>query len=229
MGYAAEVFVDDPVGFWRLAEGSGLPQDISGFGNHADEVIGSPTYAQTGPVTSDPGAGAINFTGSQYFGVPDAVSLDLGQVFSLEGWLKRNTSSGGMAIVVKYGGYGLFIDSGNHLMLGYSNVAGLVSSTTTITDTTTWHHLVATKNGTISKLYIDAVDRTGTVTDATIPDNANKLYLGSESSAELVNGLMAELAIYNVALSPARVTAHFNAATGAATSRYQDLMTLGAG
>ena len=230
MSYASEVLADSPRAWYRMNEASGLPQDSSGNGNHADEVAGTPVYNQTGPITNDGAAKAITLGGSAYFGIPDAVSLDLGQLFTLEGWVKRGVTGVEGAILVKYSGYGIFIDSGNHLAYGWSNVGYIVVSTTTITDTTTWHHLVATKNGTTSHLYIDNVDRTGTVTDLTIADNANKLYIGSESTATIINATVAELAVYPTELSAARVSAHYTAATAAAAAgRYLDVPLLGAG
>jgi hypothetical protein len=69
----------------------------------------------------------------------------------------------------------------------------------------------ATKSGATSKLYIDGVDVTGTVTDQTLVDNATSLLLDGTPQ---YHGHLDEMAIYNTALSAATVQDHYRAGRG---------------
>jgi hypothetical protein len=64
----------------------------------------------------------------------------------------------------------------------YSYSFGIITeSTIAIAETTTWHHLVFAKNGASAfKLYIDGVDRTGTVTDRTLVNTAQPLVFSAD-------------------------------------------------
>ena len=65
----------------------------------------------------------------------------------------------------------------------------LVTSTLALTETTNWHHVVATKNGATLRLYIDGVDVTGTITNSTAGDSTGVLCLGSDyNGTEPMNG-----------------------------------------
>jgi hypothetical protein len=95
-----------------------------------------------------------------------------------------------------------------------SRVAVIVSSTTGV-PVGGWHHVVATKAGATSKLYIDGVDRTGAVANATLIDNDETVSIAIDTyptgGVELFAGGIDEVAVYNRALTPAEVLAHYNA------------------
>ena len=100
--------------------------------------------------------------------------------------------------------------SRNTVAFTKANIATIVESTRTITDGL-WHHIVAVKNGTAVALYIDGVNVTGTVTNQTLTNaTSSTLRLGTDSTLYL-NGSLDEVAIYNTALSPQRIAAHFTA------------------
>lgn len=222
MSYSSEVLADSPRGYWKMNEGSGNVQDSSGLAHHADQVVGTAgnlTYGVTGPITGDT---AIRFGGSVGFSVPDHADLDLADVWTIEGWINLNATTGTYGIISKQAGayYARRLSTGEIDLLA-SQTAQIVQSTVTITDTTTWHHVVCTKNGATCKIYIDGVDRTGTVTNTTTVNNANNLLLGTDAtdaSSESITGDMAHLAVYSTALSQARVTAHYNASVATTAS-----------
>ncbi len=64
------------------------------------------------------------------------------------------------------------------------------------------------------KLYLDGVDVTGTVTNATVANTADSIDIGSRRSAssECGNASIDEVAVYPTALSSVRVAAHYAAA-----------------
>jgi hypothetical protein len=186
-------------------------------GTNNGTYTNGPTLGVTGALAGDPNT-AASFDGSNdYVVVADANSLDLGDgPLTLEAWVKRTTvNTNGLSIFQKGATavqFGLFAD---RTFLSKDNTGTVTSSTTTITDTTTWHQVVTTKNGAASKLYIDGVDRTGTVSDLTMVNTAAALYFASKGgTAEFLPAQLDELAIYNQALSAATVLDHYKAGAG---------------
>lgn len=222
--YPAAVRADTPVAYWRLGEGSGNPQDSVGT-NHVTVVGGGPTYAQAGALSGDSNTAiALHGAGSNdHFTAPDVAALDVADVFTYEIWVKRavinslqvlfDKGAGSAAVAFETTGAG----HENKIAL-FKDSSGLIAySTVTVTDLTTWHHIVITKNGAAVAIYLDGVDVTGTVTNQTLTDTGTAQQIGRDSAGSLnVNGSIDEAAIYNYALSPARVLAHFQAGVGGA-------------
>ncbi len=218
--YADEVLADLPNVYYKMHEASGVLLDSSGNGRNGATVFGSPTYQIVGPITSESPNYGIQSSGSSYFDSADHALFDLGDgPFTLEGWVKRGAGQGTLqTMMVKGLQYQLAFQSDNTIILAENGVAVVVPSTITITDTTTWHHVVVTKTGATSKVYIDGVDRTGTVTDSPMANSAIPFYVGAGNGGGeyLSSGhQIAQFAVYPSVLSAARVLAHFNAAAAA--------------
>ncbi len=210
------------VSYWRLGETSGNPQDSKGT-NHVTVVNGTPTYGQTGAIAGDSNK-AITFSAStDYFTVPDAASLDLGNgPFSIEAWARRDTDTGVFAIAVNKGinAYSFGWTNNDKWELGMVNVNPLATESNTTAADGTWHHFVVTRtNSTTMNVYKDGVDVTTLVdTTRTLLDTTSVLEIGIETAGSLqpLAGALDELAIYNTVLSAATVLDHYN--TGVATS-----------
>jgi len=213
--YPAEVMADNPVGYWRLEEASGGFEDSSGNGNHGSPN-GGITYGTAGEVGN-----AVTLNGTTgYINVPDANSLDVGDVFTLECWLKPVITGvfselfdkGANAFQVRFTATG-------GIRLLQAPVTSIVVSTTVVPADGLWHHIVVTKNGATVHQYIDAVDVTGAVANQTLVSNAVQLTFGAkfDGSADFYQGGLDEVAIYATALSQARVTAHYLASGGGLT------------
>lgn len=216
-GYSAEVLVDSPVAYWKMDESLGLIADSVGV-NHATTQDGTPSYHVLGPITSGSPNYAIDFTrtNAEDFLVDDATALDLGDVLTCEVWFKRKSSgTGGREDHFFNKGTNAynFVILDDRLVFAKANVSLIVSSTNTITDTTTWHHGVFTKNGATNKIYFDGTDVTGAVTNATLANTSDGLIIGSSGAANHFDGSLAHMALYPTALSLSRVQAHYNAAT----------------
>lgn len=214
MSYSAEVLADAPAAWYRCDEASGLLLDSSGNGNNTTVAGGTATYHIAGAVPSEPSNFGIYLTGSpNYFSAPDHATLDLGDVFTLECWVKRDTISVQQMLFSKNtNAYSLFFEVDNTVLVIKSGVAVVLTSSITIVNDNIWHYIAATKNGAAGKLYIDAIDRTGAFTNATFADNASVLELGREAGSFYYNGSIDEIAVYPTALSQSRVLAHYNAA-----------------
>lgn len=212
MAYADEVLADLPAGYWRLGEPSGATAvDETANGNDG-AYQNTPTLGVTGALTGDADT-AVTFNGSDEFvTVTDDAALDLGNTFTLEAWIKRAANGTFQAIIQKgSGAYILYFDSDNKVYVARDNVQNLARSTGTITDTS-WHHIVATKTGSTTKMYVDGADVTDAIADSTLVDTADALHIGAAAAVGRFNGSLDEVAVYPTALSAARVTAHYDAA-----------------
>ncbi len=215
MSYESVVKEDAPKGYWRLGEPSGTEaKDASGNAQNGT-YKNTPTLGVAGAIGLDSNTAASFASASkQWVSVPDSATLDLGDVLTYEAWVKRASTGTGQTILDKGGG-SLIVRflANNKILVRRNGVANICESTVAITDTTSWHHIVVTKNGATVKIYIDGVDVTGTVTNSTLVNTSVVLGIGAADagSEEFFNGSIDEAAVYGTALSKARVEAHWAA------------------
>jgi uncharacterized repeat protein (TIGR01451 family) len=210
-----------------VSDTAGLQFDnfrISSLTTTAADSRGANTGTYTnGPVLNVAGALAGDSDRSaqldgtnDYVTVPDANSLDVGDgPFTLEAWIKRSSvDTARLDIFAKGSGAYQFGLSSDNTFLGRSTIGTIMSSTTTVTGTA-WHHLVVSKSGATTLMYIDGIDRTGTGTDQTLADTATALILGSKAgTSEFLAASIDEFAIYNSVLSGTAVLDHYKAGAG---------------
>lgn len=211
--YEGKVLEDNPIMYWRENEVAPTTTLIDWSGNERNgTLVNSPIRQVSGGPS---GSNAITFNGtSQYASIPDSSLIDFGDTMTYELWFKRTAvqkvvtetliQKGSNAVKV-------VIQSNAKILARVPSAGNLFESTIAIEDTN-WHHLVFTKSGVTSKLYIDGVDRTGAVTNFTASNTTSPLILGAEGEAgteEWFNGKLDEVAVYPIALSEARVKAHY--------------------
>lgn len=215
MSYASEVLADAPAAWYRCNESSGLIQDSSGNARNATVAVGTATYSQPGAITTDPSNNAIYFDAEPtYFTVPD-VGVDLGNIWSIECWIKRAAIGGVGETLVSKGlqAYEMGLESDSQIFIAAAGDATLANSTIAISDTTSWHHVVGTKNAAVTKIYIDNIECSQNNIEVTTIDNATALFIGDSAfTGNPVNARLDEIAIYGTELSAARVSAHYTAA-----------------
>ena len=223
--YSNAVLADTPAAYWRLGETSGtVANSVIPPDSNDGTYIGLPTLGRPGALAGDNNT-AVQLNGtSQKITVADTPALHLADgPLTLEAWVNLPTLTGltqGIVSRGASGGYYLRINAAGQLEFVSSQVAIIVASTTTLS-ASAWHHVVATKNGAASLLYIDGVDVTGTVIDSTLSETGGTLSIGDEwplGNTEWFGGSIDEVAIYNTVLSPARVLAHYLAGTSTATA-----------
>lgn len=220
MSYPAEVLADSPAMYLRLGEPSGTNANDETANGNDGTYVNAPTLGVAGAIDDGDTAVTLTLIQSEQITVADHATLDLGDVFTLECWVKV-ASFGFRRRIIDKGAdaYCIEFQADDKLWLLREEVAYIVTSTVAISDSD-WHHVVATKNGAAVKLYIDGVDRTGTVTDSTCGNNATDLRIGVkyDDAQFFYDGSLDEVAVYPTALSQARVQAHFDAATGLPSS-----------
>ena len=227
MSYVSTVLADSPLFLLRCQESSGQLVD-SADSHNTVTIVGTPTYNQSGGVSSDSSSRSVLFTAANpdYFEIGYSASLDIGDVGSCECLIKRaDASTAEMALIAKDQGFFLGLTN-NRILIAQSSVAEIARSTATITDTTSWHHIVITKSAGTVKQYLDGSDVTGTVTNSTWGNGASPLTTIGDEAGNPYNGNASEFAVYNYALTAAQVLAHYNALTGAASPGGKSSMLL---
>jgi subtilisin-like proprotein convertase family protein len=210
------VLANVPVGYWRFGEAppSTVLTDSSGHANNGTYLNGV-TLGQPGAIAGDTAASfdGVNDTGR----VPDSASLDVGDSFSVEGWVKRSSTTKATELFNK-GANGLQLTvmnagSGNQVWLRKAGVTTIARSTVGVPADGAYHHIVATKDGPGSaQIYIDGLEA-GTVQVGggvqAIQDTAFPLTFGGAGSTPT---LFDDFALYDAALTAAQVSAHHAAA-----------------
>jgi hypothetical protein len=208
---------------YRTTSVSGYPKDSKGT-NHVGTIGGNPTYGVAGAIA---GNTAIDLAIGDWFIIPDAPALDVGNFpWSVEMWMKRGAFGGTYIPFSKANQFEFVWDSSNVMYLGNQS-SGNVYTSIAIVDSN-WHHYVITRpnasNGT-NRWYIDGVDSTGTSLGSAYAANASPLTFGGRGTlrdmlGDIVtpmvpsygfDGALDEVAIYNVALTPAQILEHYNA------------------
>lgn len=212
--YPALVLGDGPKVYWRLGEAAPPYLDSSGNGMSFSSGQSGGAFVPSQPslLSSDPVDAALYFNTGWLSRAPIAALAAIRDVFTVEAWVKLTSlTNPNMSIFTGWGGSPYVrITSANKLELLVEGGASICLSTVAITDLNR-HHVVVTKNGATVKLYIDGVDVTGTVTNATFSAAPTWMALGTnQAGTDPAKMVMDEIAIYTVALSPAQVTAHYS-------------------
>lgn len=210
-----------PIGHWRFDENSGTTAFDASQNGHGDNIgnhgtlTNSPTRTTSGKFNS-----AINFVSasSTYVSIPDADIFDITGNFTLSAWINRSSNSTQQVLSKSSntnGGYSLLTGTSGEVYCRTSNgisytdsysVQGLVSSGTG------WHHIVAVRNGTSCRIWVDGKDRTSVAnTHTTMTANTNILRIGSKGDGgEYFNGDIDEIRIYNYALTNKQIEILYN-------------------
>jgi hypothetical protein len=203
-------------GCWHFDELSGtVAADSSGNANHG-QYIGGPLLGQPGVFQT-----AVQLDGvNDRISVPDSATLDVGDSFSVEGWVRRATTTGTEELFNK-GGNGLQLSvlsapNLNQVVLRKANITTVARSTAGVPADGNFHHVVATRSGPGGvAIYIDGVNGGTTQVSATqvIQDTAFPLQFGLGNSA---GARFDEFAIYDRALTSTEVNCRFALASGGA-------------
>jgi len=225
--YRDEVLADDPVGYWRLSDGGATAADVAG---------GHSGVYENGTQLGAAGRSADGDTAVDLDGVDDSVRVDhqygfTGRnPFSVE-LLYKATSHSGTAARFLLAQYLFETPPGGESLKGWlaftypvgsdwkfyigrcsgieaDGLCDYASSATTL-QAGTWYHLAATYDGTTMRVYVDgALDGQATSTRS-LPAITDPLRIGWDGTYyPTLDGTIDEVALFDVALSAARVQAH---------------------
>lgn len=230
MSYSTEVLADNPLGYWRLNETSGSTAADSS-GNGADLSIPAGPNLNVGGPTGD--GSAIEFDGDpQALTRSDDAAFDALGSMTVEAWVYFDVLTGGSGdakqmLLAKWDSGG---DDGWFLARNGTNGIRWTTGGSNRNDydvawspsTSTWYHVVATFDGPndTKRVYVNGTEvGTGGTWTGTITANTSTIYAGNFSdNTWQLDGRLAELAVYDTALSEARIDAHYEAALSATVS-----------
>ncbi|MFM7204352.1 MAG: LamG-like jellyroll fold domain-containing protein [Myxococcota bacterium] len=222
--YAAEVLADNPVSYWRLGESSGtVATDQKGLNDGT--YVGAVTKGVTGALIGDTDT-AISFSGSTSDYVRfNAFKSHPSTAATFEFWMKSLDKS-------KNGTPYSYLTStttntNDYLIYDYQNLAlyvngSAITSGQVLTDGN-WHHVVVTWNSSdgAARVYVDGVVKLqSTIAKGAVIAGGGVAMLGQEQdcaggcfeASQAFIGVIDEVALYNVVLTPERVLAHFQIA-----------------
>lgn len=197
-------------GCWRFDETSGTTANDSSTFNNDGTYLGSVTLGVPGEfntaVSLDSADDAVR--------VADANSLDVGDSFSLEGWIKRASAAASQTMFNKgANGFQLTVmnaGSSSQVFLRKTNVSTIARSTAPVPADGAYHHIVATKNGTAVAIYVDGVAGTVPVSAVQVIQNTT-FPLAFGPGVAQAPASYDEFAVYDAVLTPAQVAARFAA------------------
>lgn len=216
------------LGYWRLGDSTGTVA-CDAKGTNPGTYAGGFTLGQAGALAGDSDTGTAFNGSSGEVSVPSSTSLNAGDRFTIEAWVKRGSTGTTQVIASKQtNAWMLLFNTQNRLVLQQAGSTAINTSTVAVTDTGGWHHVVATKNASTVRLYIDGEDVTGTTSNRTLANNTLPLVMAHNASTSRLNGSLDEVALYNIALTAGQVSNHYllaRAACSQGSSRYAQNVT----
>jgi RHS repeat-associated protein len=220
--YRERVVADNPAGYWRLGEsvGATTAADASGnsrSGTYRSLALGVPGALVNGSDT----AAANNGTDDHDVVVADQAALNFGSGdFTVEGWV-RTTVNGERAFI------GKGTTTSPYWRMTITDDAGYVGRVRAAVDDGTfhqyygppirvddgaWHHIVlVVDRDSAVYIYVDGHEGTTLGTTTGSVTNSTDLRVGDVAGYDALNGNIDEAAVYPLALSPARIEAHYDA------------------
>ncbi len=227
--YTPEVMQDGPSSYYPLNELSGTnAYDYSGY-DHNGAQNGGITLGASGPQPPvfkgfNAGKTAYLLDGSSgYIACGTNASLSGSTDFSVEAWIKTTSTTGGEIVCQRdpngyQGEYVCDMSSSGSLEFFIFNSSEYqfdITSSKTVNDGN-WHYLAFVRAGTTGTIYVDGASvATGSGAVQSLSPTI-QTYIGADirGSTSYFGGSMANVAIYNHALSANRVIDHYITASG---------------
>jgi hypothetical protein len=216
--YAPVVLADQPVGYYRLGETSGVVAVNQVRADLPGTFVGTVMLGAPGAVPGDPDtAVAFSYATPGGVDVGDVYDFPVMAPFSIEAWIEPAPDDGHSHIIVSKWhqptnnfGYELFLQGETvRFSRELPTAADVVSASGIVAGQYT--HVVGTFDGTSLRLYVNGTRQAIAAATVSLADDNNSFEIGTGGNAPF-NGVIDEVAIYDKELPAARVYAHYMAA-----------------
>lgn len=208
--YANAVLDDSPVAYWRLGEQS-LAQTLKDQTGSFNGTWNSGTLGEPGLV----GDGTSYKPGASGYGsIPNDADLHLSPPFTVELWFKDSGSGNKVLFEKDENKFSMQREASGVMKMNIGSASNHLATGSTYNDGDP-HHIVFVVDGANSKIYVDGVQDTNVVNVAAIAWSTGPVYIGSRHGIVAYDGWIDEIAMYDYALSEARIIAHYEIGTGA--------------
>lgn len=208
--YSAMILRDGALDYWPMGDAGPATIVDSGPGGHNVTASANASFGASGPVS---GVTAIQFATNN--SVSGSISISGLTAFSMEAWVNMGgLGAAGVVLTMTAGKQtSISLSAGGAVSIGFivNNVTKAWTSVGAIA-LTGWHHIaVIWTTGETAKLYIDGVfDSESNVALSGVLNTYSTIYLGSSSgSTPFLQGYLGQVALYNLKLSAAQVSAHY--------------------
>jgi Concanavalin A-like lectin/glucanases superfamily len=220
--YANAVLADSPVAYFHLDEMSGAAAIDAAADGSNGTYLGNITLGQPGAFL-DSGT-SVGFAGSDAgLLLGDRFAFSGRAKFSLEAWIQPTSFDGNFHEIgsrwrqpTGREGYTWYQANGN---FGFERDASDAETSNIGVDNmlhlNAWSHVVATYDGTTMVIYVDGLEQGSTTSTLSLPVVDLAAMIGAANGSPLAtpfNGNIDEYAVYDHALAPDRVAAHYEAA-----------------
>jgi Concanavalin A-like lectin/glucanases superfamily/PEP-CTERM motif len=209
--FVSTILADNPTGYWRLDESSGIiAHDSSGHG-YDGTYLGGYTLGQPGAIGDGDTAVALDGSTGLVGDIPGG-TFNAPNNFSVEAWVKQATTDG-VQQMISNGSIGFEI-TGGQVEVTFFGVQDIYTGIYVPQDGR-FHQIVETVDGANNvTVYLDGVSLFTSTFIAPAQLLGYDLALGSlPYNSEYFNGVLDEAAFYNHVLSADRVMAHYLAAS----------------
>lgn len=195
---------------------SGAVADVTGRG-HDGTLFNAPTFPSG---HTNLGLQCLSAS-NQFVEIADHADFTLGTAWTVMCWVNLySVSALGTEFVCKQNQWWFSCDNVNFYHGFYKSIGG-TKSITSLTSSSTlvgaWNHLAGRYDGSLLSLVLNGVqNNVATPESFTMIDNGNPVRMGTwdGSGAELLNGVLDDVRIYNEWLSDAQITELLNTPVG---------------
>jgi len=150
------------------------------------------------------------------FHAPPVHAAELSNQFTLEMWVKPETSAASKAILGKAEEVRMFTDASGYPACQFKTTTWQTAATSgTALSLNTWAHVACVYNKTTLKLYVDGVEKASTALTSAVDDTANAYKLGQDDSSGTTYtnfiGSVDRFLVYNYARSGKQIVQDMNA------------------
>ena len=225
---------NDPncAGYWTFEEGTGSDTTVNlayaytgkSIGHTAESSDGSllpnpggPTWEKNGRFIGKP---CLSFDGSgDYVNCRDIDGVDGVTRLTVEAWIKWGGISGGLTAAREFHrketvyAFGAGWAANKARFWIYDGAWKNSGNSTTSIGDGNWHYIVGVYDGTYLKIYVDGVqESSNNIGATTLNSNSNPVIIGSNGgSSEFWNGLIDEVAIFDIALTAEEIKKRYQA------------------